>query len=149
MWHGRGSLSVRQYTNTVTTLYSIDMQYFSTQGKSNSYLFSILKFLMMAATVKRLRFGWTLWPASLMLKPWLSTWSTTVAQISLEITVLLLLSPPPPSSSPLLPPPCHPLPCPLPTLTLTPLLLWLLICSKFSIVHQTKQRLKALFMLQS
>ena len=33
--------------------------------------------LMMAATVKRLRLGWTLWPASLMLNPWLRTWSTT------------------------------------------------------------------------
>ena len=32
-----------------------------------------LKVLMMAATVKWLRFGWNLWPASLMLKPWLST----------------------------------------------------------------------------
>src|SRR4029434_3720731 len=53
--------------------------------------FSILKLLMMAATVKRLRFIWTLWPGSLMLKPWLSTWSTTAAQISLEMTILLLL----------------------------------------------------------
>ena len=85
-----GSLSVLQNTNTVSTMYSIDMQYYSTQGKQISYLFSILKFLMMAATVKRLRFGWTLWAASLMLKPWLSTWSTTVAQISLEMTFFLL-----------------------------------------------------------
>src|SRR4029434_5225157 len=46
---------------------------------------------MMAATVKRLRLGWTLWPASLMLNPWLRTWSTTVARISFEITILLLL----------------------------------------------------------
>ena len=61
-----GSLSVLQNTNTVSTLYSIDMQSFSTQGKYNSYLFSILKVLMMAATVKGLRFGWTLWPASLL-----------------------------------------------------------------------------------
>ena len=66
--------------------------------------------------------------------------------------------PPPPPSSPCpshpLPPPCPPtppLPCPRtscpplpPPLTLTPLLLWLLISSKFSIVYQTKQRLKAL-----
>src|SRR4029434_6403027 len=124
---------------------------------------------MMAATVKRL------WPASLMLKPWLSTWSTTAAQISLEMTILLLLSPPPSSPCPShpLPPPCpppSPLPPPLPSLcpptplpptppppcpppscpplppplTLTPLLLWLSISSKFSIVYQTKQRLKAL-----
>src|SRR4029434_4119200 len=46
---------------------------------------------MIAATVKRLRFGWTLWPASLMLKPWLSTWSTTAAQISFSFFFLLLL----------------------------------------------------------
>src|SRR4029434_10324209 len=61
------------------------------QGKYISYLFSILKFLMMAVTVKRLRFGWTLWPASLMLKPWFSTWSTTAAQISFFCLFLLLL----------------------------------------------------------
>ena len=100
-----------------------------------------------------------------MFKPWLSIWSTTAAQISLEMTILLLFSPPPPLSSPCpsypLPPPCPPppphcpptppLPCPRPScpplpppLTLTPLLLWLLISSKFSIVYQTKQRLKAL-----
>src|SRR4029434_3683733 len=96
------------------------------------------------------KFGWTLWPASLMLKPWLSTWSTTAAQISLEMAILLLLSPPPPPSSPCPshppPPPCPRPSCPLlrPPLTLTPLLLWLLISSKFSIVYQTKQRLKAL-----
>src|SRR4029434_4381495 len=105
------------------------------------------------------------WPASLMFKPWLSIWSTTAAQISLEMTILLLLSPPPTLSSHCpsypLPPPCPPppphcpptppLPCPRtscpplpPPLTLTPLLLWLLISSKFSIVYQTKQRLKAL-----
>ena len=43
-------------------------------------------------------------------------------------------------------PPLPPLPPPPPPppLTLTPLLLWLSISSKFSIVHQTKQRLKAL-----
>src|SRR4029434_3390079 len=112
-----GSLSVLQNTNTVSTLYSIDMQYYSTQGKYISYLFSILKVLMMAATVKRLIFGWTLWPASLMLKPWLSTWSTTAARISFELSTLLLLSPPPPlPSSPCpshsLPPPCPPHPPP-------------------------------------
>src|SRR4029434_8869059 len=79
-----------------------------------------------------------------MLKPWLSTWSTTAAQISLEITILLLLSPPPPPSpcpSHPLPPPCPPPPppCPHPScpplpppLTLTPLLLRLLIFSPFS-----------------
>src|SRR4029434_2022235 len=74
---------------------------------------------MMAATVKRLRFGWTLWPASLMLKPCLSSWSTTAAQISLEMTSLLLLSPPPPPSSPC---PSHPLPssCPPPPPSLPP-----------------------------
>src|SRR4029434_2364625 len=59
---------------------------------------------------------WTLWPASLMFKPWLSIWCTTAAQISLEMTILLLLSPPPPLSSPCpsypLPPPCPPPHCP-------------------------------------
>ena len=78
------------------------------------------------------------------------------------------LPPPLPSlcpPSPLPPPHCPPLPLPPPScpppltclcprpplpplppppLTLTPLLLWLSISSKFSIVHQTKQRLKAL-----
>src|SRR4029434_7907100 len=98
--------------------------------------------LMMAATVKRLRLGWTLWPASLMLKPWLSTWSITAAQISLEMTIHLLLSLPPPPSYPC---PSHPLhSCPPLPLTLTALLHWLSISSKFSIVYQTKQRLKAL-----
>src|SRR4029434_279656 len=73
---------------------------------------------MMAATVKRLRLGWTLWPASLMLNPWLRTWSTTVAWISFEITILLLLSPPPSLSSPCPSPP--PGPPPLPPLPLPP-----------------------------
>src|SRR4029434_3407921 len=75
--------------------------------------FSILKLLMMAATVKRLRFGWTLWPASLILKLWLSTWSTPAAQISLEMIILLLLSPPPPPPPPC--PPTPPPPCPRPS----------------------------------
>src|SRR4029434_2210242 len=77
------------------------------------------------------------------------------------MTILLPLYPPPPPSSPCpshpLPPHCPPPPCPPtppspctrpsscpPHLTLTPLLLWLLISSKFSIAYQTKQRLKAL-----
>ena len=132
---------------------------------------------MMAATMKRLGFGWTLWPASLMFKPRLSTSSSTVARISFEMTILFFLSPPPPSSHcpPPLPPPCPPpcppnlpslcpptplpptcsppscppLPHPPPPLTLDPLLLWLSISSKFSIVHQTKQRLKALLCCSS
>ena len=43
---------------------------------------------MMDATVKRLRFSWSLWQASLMFKPWLSSRSTTVAPISLWKTVI-------------------------------------------------------------
>src|SRR4029434_1501564 len=84
--------------------------------------------------------------------------SCSAAQISLEMTILLLLSPPPshplPPPCPSPPPPCPPTPpppCPGPScpplpppLSLTPLLLWLLISSKFSIIYQTKQRLKAL-----
>src|SRR4029434_5878475 len=44
----------------------------------------------MNATEKRLMFGRTLWPASCMVKPWLTTGLTTVARISSEIMALLL-----------------------------------------------------------
>ena len=62
---------------------------------SVSYLFSLLNARRMDATEKRLMFGWTLWPASCMVKPWLTTWLTTVARISSEIMALLLAPPPP------------------------------------------------------
>src|SRR4029434_7460166 len=88
---------------------------------------------------------------------WLDTLASlphAQTMVSFEMTILLLSPPPPSSPSHPLPPPCPPPtpppPCPHPScplpppLTLTPLLLWLLISSKFSIVYQTKQRLKAL-----
>ncbi len=70
---------------------------------------------MMDATVYLLKCGCTLCPASLIVRPWLTTWSTKVARISSEITVLGLPRPRPPR-----PPP----------LTLTPLALPLFHCSK-------------------
>lgn len=76
---------------------------------SVSYLFPLLNVQRMDATEKRLIFGWTLWPASCMVKPWLTTGLTTVARISSEIMALLLAL----SFHPL-----HPLP---PPFTLTPL----------------------------
>ncbi len=62
---------------------------------------------MMDATVYLLKCGCTLCPASLIVRPWLTTWSTKVARISSEITVLGLPRPRPPR----------------PPLTLTPLAL--------------------------
>src|SRR4029434_21270 len=76
---------------------------------SASYLFPLLNVQRMDAIEKRLIFGWTLWPASCMVKPWLTTGLTTVARISSEIMALLLAL----SLPPLPPPP--------PPLTLTPL----------------------------
>jgi len=55
----------------------------------------------MDATVYLLRFGCTLYPASLIVRPWLTTWSTKVARISLEIVVLGLPRPRPPRPPPL------------------------------------------------
>ncbi len=46
------------------------------------YLFSSRNVLITLATVYRLRFGCTRSPASLSVRPWLTTWSTSVAQIS-------------------------------------------------------------------
>lgn len=56
---------------------------------------------MMDATVYLLKFGCTLCPASLIVRPWLTTWSTKVARISSEITVLGLPRPRPPRPPPL------------------------------------------------
>ncbi len=46
------------------------------------YLFSSRNVLITLATVYRLRFGCTRSPASLSVRPWLTTWSTSVARIS-------------------------------------------------------------------
>ena len=101
---------------------------------SVSYLFSLLNVQMMDATEKRLIWGCTLWPASCMVKPWLRTWSITVARISSEITPLLLTRPP-------LPPPRP--------LTLTPLSLWSLLPSMFSsILLQIRSSPVALILLK-
>ncbi len=54
-----------------------------------TYLFSSLKVRMTEATVKRLKFGCTLCPASRIVSPWLMTWSTKVALISFESVCLL------------------------------------------------------------
>ena len=104
---------------------------------SVSYLFPLLNVQRMDATEKRLIFGWTLWPASCMVKPWLTTWLTTVARISSEIMALLLaLS-------------LHPLPPPPPPLTLTPLPFWSPLTSMLpSIVLQTRSSPVALILLK-
>lgn len=56
---------------------------------------------MMDATVYLLKFGCTLCPASLIVRPWLTTWSTKVARISSEMIVLGLPRPRPPHRPPL------------------------------------------------
>src|SRR4029434_3700188 len=88
--------------------------------RSVSYLFPLLNVQRMDATEKRLIFGCTLWPASCMVKPWLTIWLTTVARISSEIMALFLAL----SLHPLPPPPPPPL-------TLTPLPF---LCALHSIV---------------
>lgn len=77
--------------------------YSSIHGQDS--LFSSRNVLITDATVKRLRCGWTLCPASLIVRPWLMTWSTKVACISSEIWV---------RAWPLRPWPCPHLPLPLP-----------------------------------
>ncbi len=52
------------------------------------YLFSSLNVRMIDATVNLFTFGWTRWPASLMVIPCTRTWSTSVARISSETNVL-------------------------------------------------------------
>ena len=69
-----------------------------------TFLFSSRNVLITDATVKRLRCWWTLCPASLIVRPWLMTWSTKVALISSEIGV---------HAWPLRPGPCPPRPRPL------------------------------------
>ncbi len=66
------------------------------------YLFSSRNVLITLATVYRLRFGCTRSPASLSVRPWLTTWSTSVARISFV------------RFGPLWGPSCLPLPLPLP-----------------------------------
>ncbi len=66
------------------------------------YLFSSRNVLITLATVYRLRFGCTRSPASLSARPWLTTWSTSVARISFV------------RFGPLWAPSCLPLPLPLP-----------------------------------
>ncbi len=66
------------------------------------YLFSSRNVLITLATVYRLRFGCTRSPASLSVRPWLTTWSTSVARISFV------------RFGPLWAPSCLPLPLPLP-----------------------------------
>ncbi len=66
------------------------------------YLFSSRNVLITLATVYRLRFGCTRSPASLSVRSWLTTWSTSVARISFV------------RFGPLWAPSCLPLPLPLP-----------------------------------
>ncbi len=66
------------------------------------YLFSSRNVLITLATVYRLRFGCTRSPASLSVRPWLTTWSTSVARISFV------------RFGPLWAPSCLPLPLPIP-----------------------------------
>ena len=112
---------LRNFTNTVQWKILEIQEYYAPDKafklvfschSSVSYLFPLLNVRRMDATEKRFMFGWTLWPASCMVKPWLTTWLTTVARISSEVMALLLALPLPP-----LPPlPPHPPPRPL-TLT--------------------------------
>ena len=73
-----------------------------------TYLLSLRNVRTIDATVWRLRFGWTLRPASLMERPWLTTWSMMVALISFEHLILTR----PLTGAPL--PLPRPLPCPCP-----------------------------------
>src|SRR4029434_4192799 len=102
---------------------------------SVSYLFSLLNVRMMDATEKRLILGCNLWPASCMVKPWLRTWSITVARISSDITALLLTL-----TRPLLPHPLPHPPLPPPRPPPRPLPLWSPLTSMLpSIVLQTRK----------
>ena len=65
----------------------------------------------MDETVKRLRLGWTLCPASLTFRPWFMTWSAKVALMSSEI--MFRARPLPPRPPLCLCPPLPPLPLPL------------------------------------
>ena len=76
-----------------------------------TYLFSLWNVWMIEFTVVLPIFGCTLWPASAIVRPWLTTWSTTVALISLGICLCIW---------PLLPLPLF-CPLPLPPRILTPL----------------------------
>lgn len=71
-----------------------------------AYLFSLRNVWMIELTVVLPILGCTLRPASSMVRPWLTTWSTIVALISLGIRLYL---------------PLLPLPLPLPPRILTPL----------------------------
>ena len=61
-----------------------ETQYSKLTVKASKVSLSLPNVQTIDATVWRLRFGWTLWPASLMERSWLTTWSMTVALISLE-----------------------------------------------------------------
>ncbi len=90
------------------------------------YLFSSLNVRMIDATVNLFTFGWTRWPASLMVIPCTRTWSTSVARISSETNVLWplplpLCLPPLSALSPCLPPLSALSPCLPPLSALSPL----------------------------
>ena len=61
-----------------------ETQYSKLTVKASKVWLSLPNVQTIDATVWRLRFGWTLWLASLMERSWLTTWSMTVALISLE-----------------------------------------------------------------
>ena len=61
-----------------------ETQYSKLTVKASKVSLSLPNVQTIDATVWRLRFGWTLWPASLMDRSWLTTWSMTLALISLE-----------------------------------------------------------------
>ena len=60
---------------------------YSLSRELKTFLFSSRDVLIMDETVKWLRLGWTLCPASLIVRPWFMTWSTKVALMSSEIMV--------------------------------------------------------------
>lgn len=112
----KGESSTVQYSSLricdVAVWYSITVQFYTIhycrcylRRESNTYLFSSRNVLMTEATVKRLRFGWTLSPASLIVKPWFTTWSTNVALMLSDITLRWPLTTRPPLSCPRPPPP--------------------------------------------
>ena len=80
--------SILWYSTVCHTVIAVNIYILYYNVKKGNYLFSSLYLLIMVDTVNRLMLGCTLCPASLMVIPWIRTWSITVALISSDITVL-------------------------------------------------------------
>lgn len=97
VWDNHWVLSGNAKTITHKFIYFCNVQLSQMPLQNTSYLLVCRKTLTIDATVERCRFGCTLWPASLIERPWFTTWSITVALISSETTALdlpLILLPP-------------------------------------------------------